>query len=288
MDAKLDSYARDLRSENDLQWFRLSSLLDVSLGVNRPPRTPEVIVSLTTIPHRSANVHLVIESLFQQTMRPDRVILWLDRPNFEGLPTTEQLERQRARGLEIRYCDDVRSYKKLVFTLEEHPDAIVVTADDDIMYPSEWLESLYRRHLEHPDCIVCHRAHWVRKGEDGNVLRYSDWEYESQRPGPSFNLSPTGSGGILYPPGALSDQVLDREAYMALCPTEDDLWFKAMAMKAGTKAVIVPGNLMRGKGVSLIRNSQEVALWSQNVSGNGNESQVKNVFTHFDLVHLFE
>lgn len=45
-----------------------------------------------------------------QEVRPDGTILWLAK-GLENIPPPEILELQTF-GLEIRYCDDIRSYKK--------------------------------------------------------------------------------------------------------------------------------------------------------------------------------
>ena len=46
------------------------------------------------------------------------------------------------RGLEIRECDNLRSFKKLVPALQTFPNAFIVTADDDLYFAPNWLETL--------------------------------------------------------------------------------------------------------------------------------------------------
>ena len=41
-----------------------------------------IIVSLTTFGKRINNVHLTIESIFRQTIRPEKIILWLAESEF--------------------------------------------------------------------------------------------------------------------------------------------------------------------------------------------------------------
>ena len=43
---------------------------------------PELIVSLTTYSKRIYQVHLVIETLMEQTLKPNRIVLWLDENEF--------------------------------------------------------------------------------------------------------------------------------------------------------------------------------------------------------------
>lgn len=43
---------------------------------------PKIIVSLTTTSYRIQNVHYVIESLLEQTVQPDKIILWLSKEPY--------------------------------------------------------------------------------------------------------------------------------------------------------------------------------------------------------------
>ena len=63
----------------------------------------EIIISLTTYEPRLYEVYLAIESIMQQTMKENRIILWLsDTLKHEPLPATIQLQTKR--GLEVRFC----------------------------------------------------------------------------------------------------------------------------------------------------------------------------------------
>ena len=90
-------------------------------GLNTEERSPKIIVSLTTFPKRIKTVHITIEQLLTQSVKPDKLILWLAEeqfPNKENdLP--EDLLRLREFGLTIGWCKDLRSYKKLLPTLKE-------------------------------------------------------------------------------------------------------------------------------------------------------------------------
>lgn len=276
-----------VRSEADQLWMKNCWLSCNASGVTEQKRNPELIVSLTTIPQRINTVHLTIESIFQQSTKPDAVILWLDKDNFNEESIPWMLRKMEPRGLEIRFCEDIKSYKKLVFTYEERPEAAIVTADDDLVYPSTWLEKLYKQHLEEPSCVICHRGHWVTLSDKREILPYQQWKMETQEAGPSYNIFPTGSGGVLYPPGSINEQLPDKDMYFKLCPTNDDFWFKAMTMLNKSKAICIPGGMMSDANAMIVRGSQEFALGFQNV-GNDRNSEYGQVFTHYDLVKMFE
>ena len=101
----------------------------------------EVIVSLTTYSKRFYEVYLTIESIMQGTVKPNRIILWL-ADEMKNLPIPVSLQRQMERGLEIGYTKDIRSFKKLIPTLKEHPESVIITIDDDALYEYDLIENL--------------------------------------------------------------------------------------------------------------------------------------------------
>jgi hypothetical protein len=217
----------------------------------------ELIVSLTSYPPRFATLRFTLGTLLDQTVKPDRIILWIASADMAGLPEIPD-------GVEVRECDDCRSFKKLVPALEAFPDAFMVTADDDVCYPPNWLETLLA--ANDGSSIVCNHARRV------SGRPYHEWPSRVVAPAPSSDLMPTGIGGVLYPPRSLHSMVTDRSAFMSLCPTGDDLWFYACARRAGTKVRTI------SKPLRLIpwRGSQKVALFDDNEAGE-NDKMLANL-----------
>ncbi len=214
----------------------------VTFALTREKRTPQLIVSLTSFPARIKYVHLAINTLLNQTLKPDRVILWLADSQFlnkeKDLP--HDLLKLKDLGLEIKWCEDLRSYKKLIPALREFPNEIIVTADDDLYYEKNWLEKLYNAYLKNPQNIYVNRACRL-KFENDKVSKYS------QRKGmfldnsaPSFLNSVFGGSGCLYPPKSLSEEVFSDKREQ-ITNYSDDHWFWAMAVLAGTKICEVDG-----------------------------------------------
>jgi hypothetical protein len=227
-------------------------------------------VSLTSYPARFGTLHFTLACLLDQSVQPDRVILWIAREDMHQLGR-EMRELER-RGLEIRDCDDLRSFKKLVPALEEFPDAFIATADDDVYYRRNWLEELVEGVRASPETITCHRAHRIRKMASGEFAPYLEWEFDVQDHGaraPSSDIVATGVGGILYPPHSLDPRVTDRSLFQRLCADGDDLWFYWCARMSGTPHKKV-GPKMR---LATWRGSQEASLWKVNEVG-GNDRMI--------------
>lgn len=200
----------------------------------KPKHKEEVIVSLTTFPARINKVWITIETIFQQKCKPDRIILWLAKEQFPegigGLP--KRLQNQMGRGLEIRFCDDLRSHKKYFYTMQENPSSVVITVDDDVFYPLDTIGNLKKMHKEHPDDVIAHSAQEI--GDDffsvPSVWHSAHFNHVNDVFGKCRIL---GLSGILYPPRALYKDVLNKELILKLCPWADDLWLTIMTYLNG-------------------------------------------------------
>ena len=209
---------------------RLACISNDQLGKNARPAEVDVVISLTSIPSRLSSLHLTIKSLLNQSISFEKVILWLHQDLKNNLPPA--LEKLQGKRFEIHYSSTTESHRKLVETLKLHPDRVIVTCDDDYMYPEDWLFRLLESWQHTPNDIVAHRCRKIRV-KNGEIRPYRNWHGES--PGESSPLTVAlGWGGVLYPPSSLDTQVLDRDTYMRLSPRADDLWFKAMATLKGT------------------------------------------------------
>lgn len=206
-------------------------------GVTKDKRNTEVIVSLTSFPERMYDIHYCIYSLLNQKLKPDRVVLWLAKeefPNGEYDIPANVLNLKKF-GLEIKFCKNLMSFKKIIPALKEFPDAIIVTADDDIYYADDWLELLYDNHKLYPKDIILHRSRKIAFDEKFNVKEYDKWTLINEDTMPSYYHLINGGGGALYPPHSLDDTVFNEKVFMGEYSTTDDIWLWAMAVLYGTK-----------------------------------------------------
>ena len=276
----------DRRIAYQLQRERLLSLaLQSDEPITRPrqPGERELIVSMTTHGKRIHDVHLVVESIARQSLQPHGIVLWLSDAEFCGDAVPRLLRRQEGRGLEIRYCPDYRSYKKLVPALEQFPQADIVTIDDDILYPHDMIEMLVSEHRQWPGLIVGHRAHRIRLGKQGRPLRYIDWELDTTWDKASADVFLTTGGGTLFPAGSLSRRALDADAFMRFCPSADDIWVKAMSLLSNVQCKKVSDSRCFRRRFLQIAEQQDVALHHANVYDSGNDAQLRAVFEAYDL-----
>lgn len=258
-------------------------------GVSGHVAEPRLIVSLTTIAERVHTVDLCLDSLLRQTRKPDRLILWLNRTETPGRPllTPETLPatltRLVRRGLTIEWCENIGPYCKLIPALERYPQARIATADDDILYPSDWLETLVLAQAREPQYIHCHRAHRMRHDSTGRLLPYAQWERcIDGEAGASTEIFPTGVGGVLYAPGDLAPEVANAAVFRELCPRADDVWFKAMSLLAGKQCKRVPRSSFKDHRCEL-KVSRRNNLRAYNVDGGGNDVQLDRVAARYGV-----
>lgn len=242
-----------------------------------------LVVSLTTFNKRIDDVYLTIESLFQQSRKADKVVLWLSREEFGEADIPEILNRQRERGLDIEFCDqDLGPYKKFYYSLKKYPDSLILTVDDDILYPIDTIDLLYRAHRKQPDVIHCHRAHQILLDASGKALPYKQWRSLGSKA--SLATFPTGAGGVLYFPGCFDPEIFNRQAFQQLAPNADDVWLKAMSLKQGTLCKKVEDSREWGARFVPIEGSQTFSLKRANKQPNsGNDAKIRAVFDTYDL-----
>lgn len=260
-------------------------------GVSVHSRKPEFIVSLTSFPERMDELHYTIHSLLSQTFKPDGIVLWLYRGQFPGLEQDlpEPLLAMADRGLTIRFCEqDLKSYTKLVPALKAYPQAIIVTADDDIYYDRDWLDQLARAYLTAPDMIHAHLAKVIGLQEHGAPESYEKWHRATlqgwHREDPA-RLFATGYGGVLYPPGSLHADTVRDELFLGLAPDADDIWFWAMRVLNGTGIRLTGTRTQRD--TIYVNPRRELGLSPQrtlagsNILRRGNDRQLRAVLDHY-------
>ena len=129
-------------------------------------RECRVVASLTTMPDRYHKIIKTLRSLNNQTYQLDAIYL--------GVP-------ERCKRLDIAYppvsnditelctvikCPDYGPITKILAALleESDPNTIVITFDDDMIYPPELVSSLMSYHQQYPNSAI---------GSSGMLLRYN-------------------------------------------------------------------------------------------------------------------
>lgn len=246
----------------------------------------EIIVSLTSYGKRIYDVYLAIESIMQGSIKPNRIILWLSEEEFKNKELPLTLQNQTKRGLEIRFCKDIKSYKKLIFALNEFPNACIITIDDDLIYNFDLVENLIASHKINPNCIWANRIHEMTYNNNGSLKSYLQWNMCSQANAQALkNNFFTGCGGTLFPPNSLHTETLNDNVFMNICPTADDVWFNAMARLKGTEIRKSFTHSLNGEDFVVNGRLQSDGLCATNNNSENcrNDEQIKAVFEKYRI-----
>ncbi len=203
-----------------------------------------VVVSLTTIPSRLPQLRQILQSLRRQTRKPDAIYLNLPfhfrHRTLGSLPQTPSFLDAFPEVTVLR-CEDFGPATKLLPVLkrETSPETLLVTADDDTVYPPEWLHHLAEAANRLPDCALAYRGRqFVRHG---NKVLY--WHsrvvacHTLRRAIPVEIL--TGTWGCAYRRRFFDDQVfaMDQLPTAMLC---DDLWFSGHLARRKVRRLVIP------------------------------------------------
>lgn len=214
----------------------------LSFGVNKyTQKNPRIIVSLTSYSKRFGTLYLCCKSLLSQTLKPDKVIIYLTEKDQASL--TADLLGLKKYGLEIRTAaEDLLPHKKYYYAMHEFPDDIIITVDDDVVYDKHLVEYLVKTYHKFPNCVTAARARVMVKEGQG-FTSYNQWpvtEFHllnvSEKP--SMMLLATGVGGVLYPPHLLNQELLFNKEYIKKFIMVDDLWLKTVEILSDVPVVL--------------------------------------------------
>lgn len=191
----------------------------------------DIVVSVTSYPKRILTIDKILESVINQTILPNKIVLYLSKHEFKDFDKIPDLKQYEEYGFEIHWCDEnLKSHKKWFYALQEYQDDLVITMDDDILYGNTAIEKLLKYHEKYPNAVIARRAHLITCNSDYSIAQYNDWYTEcSLYVGtPRMDLVATTGSGTLFPPHIFEKEIFNKDRFMELCPYADDLWLKVM------------------------------------------------------------
>ena len=249
----------------------------------------KIIVSLTTFPSRIGKIYPNLLTLFRQNLKPNKIILWLSEeqfPNgFNDVP--EKIKNLKNNGLEIKFCEDLKSHKKYFESLKIFHNYTVITVDDDVFYPESLVYDLYELHKKFPGCVCCTWAHNISLNSKGEIDSYDNWEKGVEGSlVPNLYLCAIGCGGILYPPNCFkSNEIFNKQNIKKYCLTSDDIWLKVMEVREN-----IPVIRVRNKAIQYFTNiwCKKSGLFNLNLNKNKNDETLANLIEQYsDMKDLY-
>lgn len=242
----------------------------------------EIIASLTSFPARINYTYISIECLLRQRVKPDRIILWLAEEQFPNKLSDipENLLKLIDRGLEIKFCEDIRSHKKYYYSLLQNPNSKILMFDDDLYYHKDMIKYLVKNHTKNPKNIIASRVHKMKFSND-KILPYREWTHNYQAKKPSLYLLHTSGNGTLIPSKDILDEIIfNKDLIMKLSPNSDDVWWKINLIRMGIK--VASFNKFNRDPIT-VKSTHTNSLVSSNTFEGGKDLQIKNTLTHFGI-----
>ena len=274
-----------------------TNLIAQKINRIKKKRGEKIVLSFTTIGARIGFIEETVRSFFDQGLMADEVCLIISESPFMGDPSRgvrkdeipEYLRQFEREGkIRIVFTENLGPYKKILPILKEYytdPNALIITGDDDTIYPYDWILNLYKGYLEKPNSIVAYRCRYIQIGE-GRVEPCSKWrlikpgldakQIESSNP---LNILPTGNDGVLYRPRLFPELVFDR-VFLDLCPLADDLWLRFMTILNKVPVHIVQSSFSHYPGFFRHTSAWDILPLAVINWGDGpinNDTQVSNI-----------
>ena len=246
----------------------------------------DFVLSLTSYGKRvETSLPYTLYSLVTQTIRPAKIAVYLDDNHWGDEKLPPILKKLQSVGVEFNYCEDLKSFKKLIPALIQYPNNPIITFDDDFYYNPEYLSWMTKAYQESDKKTVLGQWGCIPEKKDGKYIPYNEWKdckYGNEN-------SPISFYGCCccYPPLVFDDEILKKEVFLKLCPKADDIWFWAMEERQGIKRSYIP---QKGYGYhSPIDRIYDYEIGADNclTLANGingeNDKQLLNVLEYYHL-----
>eukprot|EP00966_Prymnesium_polylepis_P003767 85778-Prymnesium_polylepis.1 len=133
-------------------------------GINARPC---VVLSLTTTPQRLVTLAPTLQSILSQTVTADKV--YLNIPRFSRRHNREYKVPASVSALpiEINWCEEYGPATKLIPTLqkEKEPTTVILSIDDDMLYPHGHIETLLNALQQWPHAAYCFAGQQIDEEE---------------------------------------------------------------------------------------------------------------------------
>lgn len=247
----------------------------------------DIICSVTSYGKRvSDTLPYMLYSLLTQTRLPKKVVVYLDNEHWNDEQLPSLLKKLQQVGVEFHYCEDLRSYKKLIPALQMFPNNPIITLDDDFYYYPKYIEHMTSAYEHSDKHTVLGQWGCIPEKRNEKYIPYNEWkdcQYGDEH-------SPISFFGCCccYPPHIFDGEILNSDIFMKLCPTADDIWFWAMEERQNIKrAYINPHGYGLNTPVNRIEEydqTQTGTLFYQNVIDGKNNQQLVNVVEKYKLL----
>jgi hypothetical protein len=217
-----------------------------------------VVITMTSWTKR---IQYVAKSIFRfiksQTVKPDIFYLWLAEEEFpnkeDDLPEDLLLVCE---GLNVKICwtkDNEYCFKRW-YVYPKHYNDIVISIDDDPIYPNNLIAELLKYNSKYPNTILNIPALGYRRKYNGSIHNDMNFHHNTE---PDFVYSFCGQ--CLIPPKCFPLEAFTPEMNAVrkkICPVCDESWFNPFFVYNGVKQFHIENMKIEDSSFSM-----DNALW---------------------------
>ena len=217
-----------------------------TLAVASSREQPRIIVSLTTLPDRIAQLRPTLDCLLQQTRPADEIVIAIPEISLRqltpyvipewirDLPSVRILSADRDWGPATKSIPAVK--RELA---AGQNDTAIVVVDDDRIYPRDAIETYLHHTIELPDAALCFRG--------AAMPRSFDWRDAKMIHGNRLRKAKrvaviTGCGSYLIKPRFFDESFWDYSAAPRAAFYMDDIWISGCLDRRAVRKYVVPSS----------------------------------------------
>ena len=231
--------------------------------------TKNIIISFTTIDSRINYIEPMLKSILNQDLKADQINLYISSNkgilnngiDFSKLPLF-LIKLVSEKKINLINVEDIGPHTKLIYCLKENwaKDCIIITVDDDKIYPTYFIKKLYDTFLKE-NCVICFRG--TRIIFENNIIlnfkNYNLWPCLKDKH--IFNFA-KGVDGVLYKPEFFTELIFNLNLLSKLCPANDDIWFNLNRLIKKIPVYVI------GEKFKSIEIPNKKELWTNNKKNN--------------------
>ncbi|MDR1682955.1 MAG: hypothetical protein LBS25_06175 [Candidatus Symbiothrix sp.] len=250
------------------------------------PKIKDLLGSMTTYQPRVSFFEYSILSVLNGSLLPEKILVYVpkgfkDLLHKHGSILSDVYDSGYVELIEMP--EDVFCHSKYYYAFQEYGEKKdIVLFDDDVIYYKDWLSELYSKSQEYPDHNVFSYKAVEVKTNNGQIEPYDNWVHCSKISKSSNDslLYVEAVGGAFYRRNSMRKETLNKDKFLEIATKADDvwLWFCSYLNKNKVK-FILPRNGARL--LYTIPNSQESALWRDNILAKINDKYVLDCHNYF-------
>lgn len=239
-----------------------------------------VYLSLTSYGRRLEEVHHSIQSILNNTMKPNKILLTVYKDDVEKALNNNTLIDWIEKDIVTLLIapENLKNHLKYWYAMRSFSDYPLITVDDDVEYPKNLVIKLYDAWKTNPSMVS---ACGIKEADFNKPI--NDWILRpvSDSHAPSLNLYAEGIDGVIYPPhfgnflSPWMSIIKNKEELLK----NDDLVLHWIKHKNNIKtAQVKPHNRKNIKSVL----SKEETSWKENHFGGRSQKAINT------LMHIYK